>query len=240
MRVKIAPQGFEREVVYSEDRWRLLKSFRDKAFKIMSEIDLLGVKSFVIGSIARGDVHEDSDIDIVVLDEISINTLFTRIERLGGCSHIDIVMATPSHTPKIYFYLDPSEKIVVSTSFVRLNRVETEFYMFGGMIDREGILRGERVPGVDKRLMLITPTQRGHIESSILGREAEVAKILGISIETVMDRVKTLVKRDLHGRSGVFLKQSFPCDVSLEYVIKDLCRRNKIFRRHMARDNICI
>ena len=43
--------------------------------------------------------------------------------------------------------------------------------------------------GVDKRLMLIEPTEKGHVESSIIGKEEYVAKLLGISAETVLDRV---------------------------------------------------
>jgi predicted nucleotidyltransferase len=37
--------------------------------------------------------------------------------------------------------------------------------------------------------MLIEPTPTGHVESSIIGREEFVAKLLWISVETVLDRV---------------------------------------------------
>ncbi len=45
------------------------------------------------------------------------------------------------------------------------------------------------------------------MESSVIGREQFAAKILGISAETVLDRVHTLMKRDTVGRTGVFVKK---------------------------------
>ena len=53
---------------------------------------------------------------------------------------------------------------------------------------------GVRVAGVDKRLMLIEPTEKGHVESSVIGREEFAAKVLGVSAETVLDRVHALAE----------------------------------------------
>ena len=41
------------------------------------------------------------------------------------------------------------------------------------------------MPGVDKRLILIRPTEDGHIEEDITGRESQVSKLLNISIDIV-------------------------------------------------------
>lgn len=239
MRVKIAKPGEIREVFYSEEHLTLLRELRDRAREILLRLSERGITAYAHGSIARGDVHKNSDIDVVVLDPVSIALLVSAIESLGGYDHASIVMATPTHTPKIYFYLDPIERIVVSAPLSRLSLVEQEFYYFGGLADLEKLFRGIRVPGVDKRLMLIIPTERGHIEQSIIGREAEVARILGISISTIMDRVKTLTRRDMHGRTGVYINSTIPSHGSVEEAIKRLCARYPIFRRRVSQENLC-
>ncbi|MEM4799664.1 MAG: nucleotidyltransferase domain-containing protein [Sulfolobales archaeon] len=231
---KIAPAGEFREVLYSEEHMRILKDLREKSVRILSHLERKSLKGFVHGSVARGDVNRYSDIDIVILDMVNPALLSAAIEELGGYSHAEIIMATPSHTPKIYFYLDSQESIVISTSLGRLGLVEAEFYRFGGVLDLRGLLRNERVPGVDKRLMLIIPTEKGHVERSIIGYESEVARILGISIETVLDRVRALTRRDEHGRTGVFIKRRILYGEPVENVIDRLCREEPVFRRRAS------
>jgi predicted nucleotidyltransferase len=43
-----------------------------------------------------------------------------------------------------------------------------------------------RVAGVDKRLMLIEPYKEGHLESSVVDQEEQAAKVVGVSVETVL------------------------------------------------------
>ena len=64
------------------------------------------------------------------------------------------------------------------------------------------------MPGVDKRLMLIEPTPRGHVESPVAGREGQVARLLGVDTRIVTERVRTLERRRSVGRTGVFLKHT--------------------------------
>jgi predicted nucleotidyltransferase len=84
-------------------------------------------------------------------------------------------------------------------------------------------------------LMLIEPTERGHVESSIVGHEEAVAKVLGISAETVLDRVHTLLKRDEVGRTGVFVKRELAADETFELALKKLADTNPAVRRRIRK-----
>ena len=84
-------------------------------------------------------------------------------------------------------HIEVNEQTTVSFPLMQMRRVEREFYRFGGEINLSQLKAGVRVAGVDKRLMLIEPTEKGHVESSIIGREEWAAKILGVSAETVLE-----------------------------------------------------
>ena len=90
-----------------------------------------------------------------------------------------------------------------------------------------------RVAGVDKRLMLIEPTEKGHVESSVVGKEESAAKVLGISAETVLDRVHALQRRDTVGRTGVFVKKELVQNETFELALKKLSEQNPAVRRRM-------
>jgi hypothetical protein len=128
-----------------------------------------------------------------------------------------------------------SDRVTVSFSLMEMRRVEREFYRFGGEANVSQLKAGERVPGVDKRLMLIEPTLTGHEESSVIGREQFAAKILGVSAETVLDRVHTLLKRDTVGRTGVFVKRQLGPDETFELALKRLVDLNPAVRRRMKK-----
>ena len=81
--------------------------------------------------------------------------------------------------------------------------------------------------------MLIEPTAKGHAESSIIGREDAAAKSLGVSAETVLDRVHALLKRDEVGRTGVFVKRELAPDETFEMALKKLADENPAVRRRM-------
>ena len=83
--------------------------------------------------------------------------------------------------------------------------------------------------------MLIEPTEKGHMESSVVGKEEAAAKILGISAETVLDRVHTLMKRDTVGRTGVFVKRELMPDETFELALKRLSDMNPAVRRRMKK-----
>ncbi|MEM4888619.1 MAG: DNA polymerase subunit beta, partial [Thermosphaera sp.] len=142
-----------------------------------------------------------------------------------------IVMATPVNTPKAYIILDDEERRTVSFPLSNLKTREYEFYKFGGLLDIDGLLENKRVPGVNKKLVFIEPVETGHLESPVIGYENIVAQKLGISVETVLERVRVLSRRDSVGRTGVFLKHVLRPDETFEQAIQELSRRNSIVRR---------
>jgi len=219
-------------VVYNEKRWRLLQELRRKAEKIMDVLESFNLRCIVHGSIARGDVTEKSDIDIFIPSLPSSFMVETALEQNGiPINRRIIVQATPSYAIKAYIEIE--ENVSVSFPLVKLRPLEREFYKFGGEISLEELKRNIRVPGVDKRLMLIEPTADGHIESSIIGREEYAARLLGVSVDIVWDRVKALTRRDEIGRTGVFLERELSPEESFELVLKRLADKNPAVRRRM-------
>jgi uncharacterized protein len=223
-----------KEVTYSTDRWEQLKHLRAKAVSVMSALDAFHLLSVVHGSVARGDVHKNSDVDVFVpevqnsfLVETALETTGLRInERL-------IVQATPTYAMKAHIEID--EFTSISFPLMDMRRVEREFYRFGGEANLTQLAGDVRVAGVDKRLMLIEPNERGHVESSVIGREEAAAKVLGISAETVRDRVRALQKRDAVGRTGVFIKRQLVPDETFELALKKLSEQNPAVRRRMKK-----
>ena len=144
-----------------------------------------------------------------------------------------IVQATPSYAMKAHIEID--ETTTVSFPLMEMRRVEREFYRFGGEVNLNQLKANVRVAGVDKRLMLIEPTEKGHVESSVIGREESAAKILGIAAETVLDRVHAFLKRDTVGRTGVFVKKELTQDETFELALKKLSDLNPAVRRRMKK-----
>lgn len=220
------------EVVYNEERWRLLREKRAKALLVMSALRL---QSYVFGSVARGDVDNDSDIDIIIPDPVPPYLVEFRLEAAGLRAYgKEIVQATPSYVPKAYIYLDPDEEVVVSFPLARPRPREQSFYKWGGIVDAAGISRGLRVPGVSKDLTVIVPTERGHVEFPVLGHEAEAARVVGVELDVILEREQVLGRRREMGRTGTFLDAEVPPDQPLEEVIRELAKRNEFFRRSLV------
>ncbi len=220
------------EAIYDGDHWRLLKDLRRQALTIMNCLKSQGIESIIYGSIARGDITLKSDIDVFIPNAVPSFIVEVALER-GGFQilHRILLQATPSYAIKAYIELDEGRS--VSFPLVRLRRVEREFYKFGGELSLEKLNSDQRVGGVDKRLMLIEPTPRGHIESSILGREGHVAKLLGVDVSIVLERVRTLLRRDEVGRTGVYLKRELSPDEGFEPVLKELMDKSPEIRRRI-------
>jgi len=220
------------EVIYDNRRWELLRELRSKAVQLMEILDRAHLGSIVHGSIARGDVSEKSDIDVFLSDPPSSFIVETVLERSGiPVNRRVVVQATPLYAVKGYIEIDKQR--CVSFPLVKLRPVEKDFYKFGGEVSLSMLRQGVRVSGVDKRLMLIEPTPEGHIESSVVGREETVAHILGVSLNTVLDRVHALLRRDEVGRTGVFIERELSPDETFEMVLKKLADQNPAVRRRL-------
>ncbi len=220
------------EVVYENKRWNLLKELRAKAVQVMNVLDQAHLNSIVHGSVARGDVSEISDIDVFLSDPPSSFIIETTLQRGGfSINRRLVIQATPLYAVKGYIELDKQR--CVSFPLIKLRPVERDFYRFGGEALFQTLRRNMRVHGVDKRLMLIEPTPKGHIESSIVDREEEIASLLGISLNTVYDRVHALLRRDKVGRTGVFIERELSADETFEMVLKKLADQNPAVRRRL-------
>lgn len=223
-----------REVVYGSERWELLKSLRQRAAVLMEALDSFHLPSVVHGSIARGDVKASSDIDVFIPELQNSFLVETALDKAG--IHFDsrfVVQATPTYAMKAHIQID--EKCIVSFPLMPMRKVEQQFYRFGGEVELSQLKADVRVAGVDKRLMLIEPNSKGHVESSIVGREAFAASVVGVAVETVLDRVHALLKRDEVGRTGVFVKRELSEDETFELALKRVSDLNPAVRRRMKK-----
>ncbi len=232
MSVKPKRHAEYKEVLYSGKCWALLRELRETAAPIMAALEGFNLRALMYGSIARGDVNKNSDIDVFIAEPQSSFRVENALERARVPVNARmLIQATPNYAVKAYIEVDV--RISVSFPLMRMRRVEREFYKFGGEVNLDLLREGSRVSGVDKRLMLIEPTPKGHVESSVIGREEAVAKHLGVSAETVLDRVHALLKRDKVGRTGVFMKRELAGDETFELALKRLADENPAVRRRI-------
>ena len=232
MAKKPREHGENVKVIYETSRWRLLKELRQKAIQIMEALDRVHLRAIAYGSIARGDVSEESDIDMFLPDQSSSFLVETVLERLGIQVHRrKVVQATPFYAVKGYIELE--EQRCLSFPLVKLRQVEREFYTFSGEADLQTLKEDQRVLGIDKRLMLIEPCLEGHVETAIVGREGAIARLLGVSVHVVRERVRALLRRNEVGRTGVFVAKELAPNETFELVLKRLSERNPAVRRRI-------
>jgi predicted nucleotidyltransferase len=212
------------EVVYDEERWRLFRELRTHTLELMEALSKRGFEPIVHGSVARGDVSKGSDVDVFIpyvvpSYKVELALRDVKLEQMNR----EIVMATPWQLPKAHICIEEDRSITFP--LVKPKQLELEFYFFGGAASFEQIKQAVRVPGVDKRLMLVEPTPRGHVESPVRGREAEVAKRIGAGLEIVRERVQVLTRREDVGHTGIFIQRALAPDESFEEVFKQLTER---------------
>ncbi|MFO8019397.1 MAG: hypothetical protein R6U96_12240 [Promethearchaeia archaeon] len=226
-------RNYERKILYSSEQWNLLEKKRTQARDLLELFKREALHPYVYGSIARGNVHELSDVDIVFLDTISPFQIEIILKKHNITRyHREIIMATPADSIKLYIYLSELESITIPLT--KLSPTEREFYDFGGKVALEQLLTEKRVPGIDKRLVLIQPATYGHFEQSILNRKSVAAKEVGVSTKIVKERISVLLRREKHGRTGVFLKEEIPPQLSTEQAIKNLKNSNSIIRKKLS------
>ncbi len=234
MAPKLERKNDYKEIIYDNNRWTLFSKYRINAKKILYALIKSKLTPSIFGSVARGDVTKNSDIDVIIPEVISSFQIISSLERLDiPVQNKYIIQATPNQAIKAYIEIDSITTI--SFPLTRLQKVEREFYKFGGEINLEQIDSNKRVNGVDKRLMLIEPTKTGHIERRIVDIEDHVAKIIGISTQTVLNRVNILQKREETGKTGVFIKKIVPTNFTFELVLKKLADTNPAIRRKLKK-----
>jgi predicted nucleotidyltransferase len=229
---KPLPRAERIEVTYDDKHWNLLDNLRAEAKTIMEALEKRQIYSVVHGSTARGDVARRSDIDVFVSQVLSSFIIETALEKAGF--HIAsrvLVQATPTYSVK--GYIEIGERRMVSFPLSKMKKTEREFYAFSGEADLETLRNNLRVMGVDKRLMLIEPTVSGHVESSVVGQEEHVASLLRISVDTVLDRSRALMRRDIVGRTGRFIEKELLQNETFESVLKKLADEKPEVRRRL-------
>ena len=195
------------QVVYSPEHWERLESLRDRAAKVITALAPWTQTAQTHGSVARGDVDEKSDVDVLIPSTANTQLVEAALENSGfTITSREIAQATPSHSPKAHLYLDLEQTTSVTLPLTPFRSLESEFYTFGGTVSLQQIRQKIRSPGCTKKLRLVEPTPNGHFESPVMGRENEVARLLGVSVGIVSERTRVLTRRDTVGRTGIYLR----------------------------------
>lgn len=233
----MAPAYEMREVRYTARRWGWLWELREMGMRVMDALAPRGLDMIMHGSTARGDVGPSSDIDLLI-PEVTPSMAVEGALAASGISFAkrEIAQATPAHAVKAIIHID--EKVKLTFPLVPLRGRERDFYRFGGEVGLAGMRGRARVPGVDKRLMLIVPTDFGHREASAVGNAHEVARTVGVGVETVEERVRVLTRRDSVGRTGVYFKSEVAEDETFEGRLAERASEDPSLRRLLLRRGI--
>jgi uncharacterized protein len=223
--------GERREVVYDPARWETLRRLRARAQEVLEALDATGLDATVFGSVARGDVKPTSDVDIFIPQVASSMQVLLALDRFTVLG-TTIAQATPRSLVKANVELE--DNTTVTFPLIPPREVELEFYRFGGAVGLDSIKEGRRVPGVDKRLMLIEPAPEGHIETPLSDLSpGVVAKKVNVSQQIVEERLRVLERRADVGRTGVYLVRPIAPDENVEQVLADLIAEDPALRRRL-------
>jgi predicted nucleotidyltransferase len=222
-----------RKVVYDERRWRTLREKRSVAERVLSALHEAGVTdAFVYGSVARGDVRQESDVDAFIPHPVNPEVLQARIEELlGGWKRRVVVQATPTYAVKGYIYLDDLTSI--SFPLVEMMPSELLFYDVAGKVDLEGVRKGVRVPGMNKSLVAIIPVDDGHLEYPVELDVEKAARLMGVSPDALRERVRVLKRRREHGRTGLYREIELSTEETFSSVLKRLLDTNPFLKRRV-------
>jgi predicted nucleotidyltransferase len=226
---KVASIGEGGEVVYDPYRWETLKRLRVIAAVYLRGLKKDGFDAIVHGSVARGDVTAKSDVDVFIPEVPPSYAIETTVGRIERVSKRELTQATPAHTLKGILHV--AEAVKVTFPLLPLREKERDFYRFGGELGLEGLEAERRVAGVDKRLMVIMPTDYGHYEFSALDNMVRASKTLGVRLETVQERVRVLTRRDRIGRTGIYYKEELGEDETFEGKLRERASEDPSLRR---------
>ncbi|HID42542.1 MAG TPA: nucleotidyltransferase [Archaeoglobaceae archaeon] len=229
MRGKTAIFGNRKTVTYNSNHWKLLEKKRRRAVEVAEKI--ADFSPVLYGSVARGDVTELSDIDLFIPESIPSYRIEVALDSFEILKR-RIIQATPNYAIKGEFVLE--DETTVSFPLVRIKQREMDFYKFGGAVSFDELLRSKRVPGVDKRLVMILPKNEGHDEIPLNEMQInEISKILNIGIEIIEERIRVLERRREIGRTGVFLCEEISPDESFESRLKLIAKKNPNVKRRL-------
>lgn len=221
-----------RRIQYSKEHWDILQQKRRKTTKILEVLKQENIKGYVYGSVARGDCGEKSDIDIIVFSPPSPFILEHILSSKFNIYKKEISQATPQLAIKGHFYLD--QKTTISFPITKLSKLERDFYTYAGKLALPEVRPPKkRVPGIDKRLVLIKPIKEGSKEISIIGKEKMAAKTAGVPIRLVLERKRLLIKRDKKGRNGPFLRERLNREESFDTVLRRIAAKNPYVREEL-------
>ncbi len=225
-------EGLYTEVIYDEERWSILWEKRAAALRIMEALLRAGIDSIVYGSVARGDVHRLSDVEVYIPRPVSPVLAETIIEReFGGWIKREVVQATPSYVPKGYIYID--ELSIVSFPLAETLKSEAVFYDIAGKLNLDGVRRRDRVAGMNKALKVVIPTSYGHSEFPAEKDPELAANLIGVDPLDLRKRINVLVRRREHGKTGVYSKIVLEEGESFSSVLNQLLDRNPRIRRRI-------
>ncbi|ABL78053.1 nucleotidyltransferase domain-containing protein [Thermofilum pendens] len=222
----------EVHVVYSEETWRVFRELREKARVALRCLDVLRIPVYVVGSVARGDVTRKSDVDLFLERCVAPSYVTGLLEECGFLvEKYEVIWASPQTAVKLVIHVEDNVKVTLPVT--DLSPAEKEFPRFAGSVTSEDVDAGRRVAGVNKFLRFIEPTEDGHVEWSILGREEEVARRLGISLGTVLEREAMRMKRWARGKSGFLVHECLDPRLSPEDLLRRLATRNQLLRKKL-------
>ena len=223
-------------VVYSSIHWQRFESLRNRAGQVISALAPSTQTALTHGSVARGDVDDKSDVDVLIPSTANIQLAETALEGAGfTITSREIAQATPSHSPKAHLFLDLEQTTSVTIPLTPFRSLESEFYAFGGTVTLQQIHEKLRRPGCTKKLLLIEPAPDGHFESPVLGRESEVARLLGVSVGIVNERSRVLTRRDTVGRTGIYLRIPVRDGETFEEVLQSKTDSDPAIRRTLRK-----
>src|SRR2546427_685458 len=147
-------------------QWAKLESLRERAVRVINALAASSQIALTHGSVARGDVDDKSDVDVLIPSNVNTQLVEAAIETAGFTIFSkEIAQATPSHSPKAHLHLDPEQTTSVTVPLTPFRSLELEFYSFGGTVTLPQLGQKFRSPGCTKKLLLIEPIPEGHFES---------------------------------------------------------------------------
>ncbi len=225
---------FYRHVIYDKKQWQIFSSKREIAKRIMAPLYMEGYNPIIYGSIARGDVDEDSDVDIFIEQVVNPAIIETIIEKnLGGWLRRTVVQATPGYVVKGYIFID--ELVSISFPLIEMLPNEAEFYSIAGKLGYNDVLENKRTSGMNKSMIVIIPVEDGHMEFPARQDPDLAAKLINVDPKALRERIHILEKRKEHGRTGTYIELELDGGETFSQALKTIINQNPILRRRMKK-----